>query len=420
RELAEHTEFPVKTRLWNFAELFPLRHVRAPDAPELRLDAALGEALPGSGLRARRRLWASCRISVNGQARAPGHLTRAGDILEAVLLREEQRQEPASGADFSGLRRARSGNIFPLPCAAPERRALRIVARTADYIVFDKASGLHSAHIAGSPHASLERIAREMFTAEDADELHFLTRLDRATSGLVVAALNGRAAARFRRAERSGLTRKSYLAVVQGRLTAPLLLAGRLLTDRRSVTVVLPRNTSDETRSCRVLPLPRRPAGEGLETVSLVRVDIMRGARHQVRAALAAAGFPLCGDALYGGSPCPFRTHYTSEYRCTQECLYTPASPYTLEYPYTPASPCTPGAPVALDDCPPESIPAADGAGCVLKPEGPEFYLHHARLESPELGAQSLPAWAGLFAAPDDLQALLLMPMPDVAAACLP
>jgi hypothetical protein len=48
-----------------------------------------------------------------------------------------------------------------------------------------------------------------------------------------------------------------------------------------------------------------------------------------------------------------------------------------------------------------------------LNPEAPEFYLHHARLESPELDAQSLPVWAGLFAAPDDLRALLLMPMPD-------
>ncbi|MDR2668488.1 MAG: hypothetical protein LBC14_00880, partial [Desulfovibrio sp.] len=64
----------MKTCLWNFAELFPLRYIRASDARELRLDAALGEALPGSGLRARRRLWASCRISVNGQARAPGYL----------------------------------------------------------------------------------------------------------------------------------------------------------------------------------------------------------------------------------------------------------------------------------------------------------------------------------------------------------
>jgi 23S rRNA pseudouridine1911/1915/1917 synthase len=403
----------MKTRLWNFAELFPLRHVRAPDAPALRLDAALGEALPGSGLRARRRLWASCCISVNGRACAPGYLTRAGDILEAEPLGEIAFRggigscPEGERADHRGI----SG-------------ALRIVARTADYIVFDKASGLHSAHIAGSPHASLESLARNMFpervnfekicsapaglvgkplprdicltagrtclqasqseaVKKDAGGLYFLTRLDRATSGLVVAALNAQAAARFRCAERNGLTRKSYLAVVQGRLTAPLLLAGRLLTDRRAVTAALPESTPDQTRHCRVLPLPRRPIGEGLEAVSLVRVDIMRGARHQVRAALAAAGFPLCGDVLYGGSACPFRAPDASRAGRSRPAFSRPAGQAQSEI--------------------------------AFKPEAPEFYLHHARLESPELGAQSLPVWAGLFAAPDDLQSLLLMPMPDVS-----
>ncbi|MDR1686767.1 MAG: RNA pseudouridine synthase [Desulfovibrio sp.] len=339
----------------DFAELFPLRHVRAPDAPASRLDAALGEALPGSGLRARRRLWASCRISVNGQARAPGYLTRAGDILEAAPLSAVALRGGAGSflkgevAEHKGI----SETLHVKGKIADYKEisgALRIVARTADYIVFDKASGLHSAHVAGSPHASLESLARKMLSREDAGGLHFLTRLDRATSGLVVAALNARASARFRLAERNGLTRKIYLAVAQGRLTAPLLLARRLLTDNRSVTAALPENTPDATRHCRVLPLPRLRAGEGLEEVSLVRVDIMRGARHQVRAALAAAGFPLCGDALYGGSACPFRA----------------------------------------------------------TPEAPEFYLHHARLDSPEIGAQSLPAWACRFAAPDDLQTLLL------------
>ncbi|MDR2123379.1 MAG: RluA family pseudouridine synthase [Desulfovibrio sp.] len=343
----------MNTRLRDFTELFPLRCVRAPDAPDARLDAALGEVLPGSGLRARRRLWSTCRISVNGQARAPGYLTRAGDVLEAA-----PRDAFAFRAGLSGV----SSRIRrPAPAdAAPEQGTLRVVARTADYIVFDKASGLHCAHIAGSPHVSLESLARNLFSEEDADGLHFLTRLDFATSGLVVAALNARAAARFRRAERDGLTRKSYLAAAQGRLTAPLLLMRRLRTDRRSVTAVLSEDTPDATRHCRVLPLPRRPAAQGLEEVSLVRVDIMRGARHQVRAALAAAGFPLCGDALYGGSACPFRAQR----------------------------------------------------------EIPGFYLHHSRLESPELGAQSLPAWAGLFAAPDEVQALLRMPMPDAAPAC--
>jgi 23S rRNA pseudouridine1911/1915/1917 synthase len=305
----------------DFEDAFPLRHVRSPGAPDLRLDAALGEALPGCGLRARRRLWAGCRIRVNGREREAGYLTRAGDVLEAELLR-------------------------PVPDSSDERDALRVVARSADYVVFDKASGLHSAHIAGRPNASLERFARKMFSGEEESELHFLTRLDRATSGLVVAARNARAAERFRLAECGGSTRKSYLAVIRGRLASPLLLTGRLRTDNRSVSKVLREKDPDPARHCRVLPLPCRPAGEDMEDARLVRVDIMRGARHQVRAGLAAAGFPLYGDVMYGGH-------------------------------------------------------------ARRSPDGPEFFLHHARLESPELCAQSLPAWTALFADPEEVKNLL-------------
>jgi hypothetical protein len=136
----------------------------------------------------------------------------------------------------------------------------------------------------------------------------------------------------------------------------------------------------------------------------------MRGARHQVRAALAAAGFPLRGDTLYGGNPCPFRA------LCTPECSCAPEYPYAREHRRTPDASCARDAVVAPDVSAPESTPSAKGSGCGLHPEAPEFYLHHARLESPEIGAQSLPDWAGRFGAPDDLQALLLMPMPDVAA----
>jgi 23S rRNA pseudouridine1911/1915/1917 synthase len=380
-----------KNGLWDLADRFPLRHARPPGAPDLRLDAALGEILPGCGLRARRRLWANCRISVNGRARKAGYLTRAGDVLEAARLREDEPERA----------------VPPFPDAVPECGALRIVARNADYIVFDKVSGLHSAHIAGSPRASLEKLARD--TLPEGRGLHFLTRLDCETSGLVVAALNAPAAERFRRAERDGLTRKSYLAVVQGRLTAPLLLDGRLRTDGRSVTTVLQEKDPDETRHCRILPLPRRQTGQGAEAagesreaagesreatgqgvdaveagpepaveaageaVGLVRADIMRGARHQVRALLAAAGFPLYGDVRYGGRArsCRERGRASSG----EPCRSLRTQPGDI-------------------------------------PEGPEFYLHHARLESPEIHARSLPVWVGLFAAPDAVEALLCMPMP--------
>lgn len=47
---------------------------------------------------------------------------------------------------------------------------------------------------------------------------------------------------------------------------------------------------------------PDGSGGRGGATLSLVRVRIHRGARHQIRAHLSSIGHPLAGDVLYGGS----------------------------------------------------------------------------------------------------------------------
>ena len=93
------------------------------------------------------------------------------------------------------------------------------------------------------------------------------------------------------------MVRKRYLALVHGRLDAPLALTRALDTADRKKTRVTPETTPDATRHTLVEPIRSvdGPAGEA----ALVRATIQRGARHQIRAHLAAAGFPLMGEWLY-------------------------------------------------------------------------------------------------------------------------
>jgi 23S rRNA pseudouridine1911/1915/1917 synthase len=121
-----------------------------------------------------------------------------------------------------------------------------------------------------------------------------VTRLDKDTSGVVLVALTPELHARMQRHGISGRMRKQYLAVVRGvpvpaRGSIALPLA-RSAEDRRRVIVTDTGQASETTYE--VLS-----SGKGH---SLVRCELVTGRTHQIRVHLAARGWPVVGDAVYG------------------------------------------------------------------------------------------------------------------------
>jgi 23S rRNA pseudouridine1911/1915/1917 synthase len=121
-----------------------------------------------------------------------------------------------------------------------------------------------------------------------------ITRLDKGTSGIVLAALTPAVHARVQRDGAAGRVCKEYLAVVRGSprpasgsIVLPL---ARSLEDRRRV-VVASEGQHSETRYEVVT------AANGY---SLVRCELVTGRTHQIRVHLAARGWPIAGDAAYG------------------------------------------------------------------------------------------------------------------------
>jgi 23S rRNA pseudouridine1911/1915/1917 synthase len=122
-----------------------------------------------------------------------------------------------------------------------------------------------------------------------------LTRLDKDTSGLVLAARTPQVQAIVQRDAAAGRVRKEYLAVVaaalaegeRGSIELPL---ARSLEDRRLV-VVSASGARCETR----YEVLASSAGR-----SLVRCELVTGRTHQIRVHLAARGWPILGDATYG------------------------------------------------------------------------------------------------------------------------
>jgi Pseudouridylate synthases, 23S RNA-specific len=286
----------------------------------LRLDIFLAR-VAGYGVRTAKRLAGDGHVTVDGKPRPAHFKLTAGAIVEV--------REPSA----------------PLADAP-----IVTVAVTDGYIAFAKPPGLHTAAIAGLATPSLEEALAGQWSAIRAElpgtpptqlfsgALHsgsslipallapflggvaqeaihvsfsqtlpptppeLLSRLDAETSGLVLAALSPHAAERFRKMEASGETQKYYLAVVHGTVSEPFAVRNALDTDNRKKTRALPEETTDTTRHSAVFPIgnAREHVPGAQENTTLVAVRIQRGARHQIRAHLAHAGYPILGDALYG------------------------------------------------------------------------------------------------------------------------
>ncbi len=178
----------------------------------------------------------------------------------------------------------------------------RTVYEDGDFLVLDKPGNLcmhptgpffrHTLwHLAGSRYG----------------EIRFVHRLDRETSGLVIAARTRRAAA----AMDNGNTpvHKEYLALVTGDFRGRVHAAGYLVHDRASAVRKKKRFVfadSREADAARLNPTAETAVTDLIEEshvppdLTLVRAILGTGRQHQVRATLFSLGFPLAGDKLYG------------------------------------------------------------------------------------------------------------------------
>jgi RluA family pseudouridine synthase len=128
--------------------------------------------------------------------------------------------------------------------------------------------------------------------------LWIVHRLDRSTSGALVLARTAAAHRDLNLQFDAHAVAKIYHALVVGSpaweeqvVDLPLRADG----DRKHRTIVDPRRGKPSVTGLRVL--------EQLGAYTLVEARPATGRTHQIRAHLVAVGFPIAGDALYGGAP---------------------------------------------------------------------------------------------------------------------
>ena len=225
----------------------------------------------------------------------------SGTVLRRVKWLED-------GITLDGVRvnvrvRVREGQTLavrltdPVPTSGvvPSEGPLDIVHEDPDLIVLNKAPGVlvHPGH--GHFDDTLGNFLMWHYRQTgDESDFHPVHRLDKGTSGLMVAAKHAHAQEKLKNQFHTSGFRRVYLAVCDGAPSGP------------SGTIDAPIGPLDGSLTARAVRPDGRPARtyyKVLQTCgprSLVQLELETGRTHQIRVHMAHIGCPLTGDFLYG------------------------------------------------------------------------------------------------------------------------
>lgn len=241
----------------------------------VRVDRFLAEAVAGLSRSAAARLARQGQVRVNGRPVRPAELLRADDLVEIEV------PEPV--------------DLAPRPEAIP----IEVVFADADLVVVVKPAGMVShpaaGHHGGTLVHALLGLGGSWSTGGGEVRPGLVHRLDKDTSGLIVAARTDRAHLSLSRQLADRSMSRTYQAIARGHLaqTAGELEGeiGRDPRNRKRMAIVAGGRHSRT----------RYEVIERLRGHSLLRCELFTGRTHQIRVHLAAYGHPIAGDRLYGG-----------------------------------------------------------------------------------------------------------------------
>ena len=146
------------------------------------------------------------------------------------------------------------------------------------------------------PWSSLVGAAREYL---ELPAVHLVFRLDRETSGVVVLAKDARTAGRLQKAMQRRQIGKVYLAVLEGDVPGPVTVDQPLGPDPDSCVTIRTKVVAADSPGAQAAVTHFEPVARG-GGVTLARVRLETGRKHQIRAHALWLGHAVVGDKLYG------------------------------------------------------------------------------------------------------------------------
>lgn len=258
------------------------------------------------------------KIKINGKKAAPGDFINEGDKLSLYI----------SDEFFS----ADNENLAFLHMTPN----VTVVYEDENIIIADKPAGMltHSDDKEGYNtlinHIKAYLYKKGEYNLNEAFAPALCNRIDRNTCGLVIAAKNAAALRDMNRRIKERAVTKRYLAVVHGKpIPESGTLSDYIFKDRKvnKVYINKQKGTAGEKSAVtkyRVL--------ETKDDVSLIEAELITGRTHQIRAQLAAAGYPLRGDGKYSVNKKDRELGYSHQSLCSYKIKFEKTDADSLSY----------------------------------------------------------------------------------------